>query len=197
MKRYMGKRILFSIFSLLVVVATVMLLVFSLIKRSVIFQMDDTWNKKSSNDRSIYEYTMYSKYGYLDYTDYTTFLKNKYEPLYDSEYTKNADYKADKDAIQNENAYLENASVQEFIEQYEKKGYDINYLTPARSKSGKVKSGGNGYLIAVHEKRLYYPPLYCGNHPRRHRSRADGALYSRGKRPLQRLLCRGGVRHHA
>ena len=155
MKRYMGKRILFSIFSLLVVVATVMLLVYSLINRNVIFQMDDTWNKKSSNDRTVYEYTMFSKYGYLDYTDYTTFLKNKYEPLYGSEYTKNADYKADKEAIQDENAYLENASVQEFIKQYESKGFEIDYLTPARSKSGKVKNGGNGYLLAVHEKSVF------------------------------------------
>ena len=55
MKRYMGKRILFSIFSLLVVVATVMLLVYSLINRNVIFQQDDMWNKKSSNDRAVYE----------------------------------------------------------------------------------------------------------------------------------------------
>ena len=155
MKNYMLKRILFSVFSLLVVIATVMLLVYSLINRNVIFQMDDTWNKKSSNDRTIYEYTQYSKYGYLSYTDYSSFLKNKYEALYGSEYTKNADYKADKDAIQDENAYLENASVQEFIKQYEAKSYEIKYLTPVRSKSGKVKSGGNGYLIAVHEKSVF------------------------------------------
>ena len=55
MKKYMLKRILFSIFSLLMVVMAVMLLVYSLIERSVIFQTDDTWNKKSGNDRSIYE----------------------------------------------------------------------------------------------------------------------------------------------
>ena len=53
MRKYMLKRILFSIFSLLVVIAVVMVLVFSLIERSVIFQTDDTWNKKSNNDRII------------------------------------------------------------------------------------------------------------------------------------------------
>ena len=56
MKKYMLKRILFSIFSLLVVVMVVMLLVYSLIERNVIFQSDDVWNKKSGNDRAIYEY---------------------------------------------------------------------------------------------------------------------------------------------
>lgn len=155
MKRYMGKRILFSIFSLLVVIATVMLLVYSLINRNVIFQMDDTWNKKSNNDRLVYEYTMYSKYGYLDFTDYTAFLKNKYEPLYGSEYTKNADFKADKEAIQDENTYLENASVQEYIAQNEAKGFKQTYIAPARSKSGKVKTGGNAYLLAVRERSVF------------------------------------------
>ena len=151
MKRYMAKRILFSIFSLLVVVAAVMLLVFSLINRNVLFQMDDTWNKKNNNDRIVYEYNQYARYGYLEYTDYTSFLKNKYEALYGSEYTKQADYKADKEAIQDENTYLENASVQEFIALNEAKGRQIRYLEPMRSKSGKVKSGGNGYLLAIHE----------------------------------------------
>ncbi len=155
MKRYMGRRILFSVFSLIVVVAAVMLLVYSLINRNVIFQQDDMWNKKNSNDRTIYEYTMYSKYGYLDYVDYSAFLKAKYEPVLGSDYTKDAGYKADKDAIQDENTYLENASVQEFSDLYEKKGYSITYLTPDRSKSGKVKSGGNAYLIAIQEKSVF------------------------------------------
>ena len=41
MKKYMLRRILFSIFSLLVVIVAVMLLVYKLIPRSSIFQMDD------------------------------------------------------------------------------------------------------------------------------------------------------------
>ena len=77
MRKYMLKRILFSIFSLLVVVMLVMLLVYTMIERSVIFQTDDTWNKKSNNDRIMYEYTQYQKYGYLTYVDYTSFLKQQ------------------------------------------------------------------------------------------------------------------------
>ena len=45
MRKYLAKRILFSIFSLLVVVMVVMALVYSLIDRNVIFQTDDLWNK--------------------------------------------------------------------------------------------------------------------------------------------------------
>ena len=155
MKKYMLKRILTSVLSLLVVIVTVMLLVYTLINRNVIFQTDDVWNKKSLNDRIVYEYGQYQRFGYLEYLDYSTFLKNKYEAMYGSEYTKNADYKADKEIIQNENEYLNNPSVQEFAAQAEKQGYTVNYLEPARSNSGKVKKGGDAYLLAVHEKSVF------------------------------------------
>ena len=79
MKKYVAKRIAFSIFSLLVVVLIVMTLVYTLINRSVIFQTDDAWNKRSNNDRTYYEYTMYQKYGYLEFVNYKSFLQKKYE----------------------------------------------------------------------------------------------------------------------
>jgi oligopeptide transport system permease protein len=72
----------------------VMLLVYTMIERSVIFQTDDTWNKKSNNDRVMYEYTQYQKYGYLTYVDYTSFLKAKYQPIYGDEYDKQKEFKA-------------------------------------------------------------------------------------------------------
>ena len=152
MKKYMLKRILFSIFSLLMVVMAVMLLVYSLIERSVIFQTDDTWNKKSGNDRSIYEYVQYEKYGYLEYEDYTSFVANKYIAIYGDEYVKQEDYKRDRDAIQNPDTYMDNETVQEFIAQYHGDGYTIRYLKPNTYKSGRVKPGGTGYLLAVIEK---------------------------------------------
>ena len=117
MRKYLLKRILFSLFSLLVVVMAVMLLVYTAIERSVIFQTDDVWNKKSNNDRVIYEYTMYSKYGYLNYIDYTTFLKNKYQEIYGDSYAIEKDFTTDKAAIQIE-GWKENESVKEFIDKY-------------------------------------------------------------------------------
>ena len=144
MKKYMLKRILFSIFSLLVVIMVVMFLVYTCIQRSVIFQTDDVWNKKSANDRVIYEYIQYQKYGYVDYVDYQSFLANKYTALYGNEYTSNADYIADKKAIQKADSF-----------QYSGKGYSVKYLQPITFKSGKVKPGGSGYLIAVHDRPVY------------------------------------------
>ena len=155
MKKYMLKRILFSIFSLLVVIMVVLFLVYTCIQRSVIFQTDDVWNKKSANDRVIYEYIQYQKYGYVDYVDYQSFLANKYTALYGNEYTSNADYIADKKAIQKADSFQSNQSVQEFNAQYSGKGYSVKYLQPITFKSGKVKPGGSGYLIAVHDRPVY------------------------------------------
>ena len=155
MRKYMLKRILFSLFSLLVVVMVVMLLVYTAIERSVIFQMDDVWNKKSKNDRVIYEYTMYGKYGYLNYVDYTSFLKTKYSELYGADYSTHDDFLKDKAVIQ-KSEWKENESVKEFIKEYSEKGYKLRYLEPLKYKSGKTKPGGTGYLIAIEEKSVVW-----------------------------------------
>ncbi len=152
MGKYLLKRILFSVFSLLVVVMTVMFLVYTCIDRSVIFQTDDTWNKKAANDRVIYELNQYQKYGYLEYTDYNSFLKSKYQDKYGESYAKSSDYLSDKAVIQKPNQYLNNDSVKEFIALSEKEGKVIQYMEPVAFTNGKLKPGGTAYLVAIHEK---------------------------------------------
>ncbi|MCR4778261.1 MAG: ABC transporter permease [Lachnospiraceae bacterium] len=155
MKKYLFKRILFSIFSLLVVVGVVMILVYSLIERSVIFQTDDIWNKKSNNDRAVYEYAQYQKYGYLEYVDYTSFVRDKYVEKYGEDYYTQSDYLLDKDIVQKADAFMDNETVKEFIDYYNKKGYTFSYYKPITFKSGKVKPGGKGYFIASYEKSVF------------------------------------------
>ncbi len=155
MKKYLFKRILFSIFSLLVVVVLVMIMVYSLIEKSAIFQTDDTWNKKSNNDRGLYEHVQYQKFGYLTFEDYTTFVKNKYVEVYGDDYYKQSDYLADKNAIQNAETFQQNPTVQEFINTYAAKGYEFKYYAPMLYKSGKTKPGGTGYLLAVDNTNVF------------------------------------------
>lgn len=155
MNKYMFKRILFSIFSLVVVVMVVMLLVFTLIEKNVIFQMDDTWNKKSNNDRTIYEYIQYEKYGYLEYEDYTSFVKDKYTAIYGDDYYTQQDFLTDKNIVQKANDFQANASVQEFLAKYSSQGYKLEYFPPETYKSGKVKPGGTGYLVATRNKSVF------------------------------------------
>ena len=164
MGKYLLRRILFSIFSLLVVIMVVMLLVYTLIPRNVIFQTDDVWNKKSGNDRTIYEYTQYDRYGYVRYVDYYTFLQNKYMALYGNDFNKQPDYTADRGIIQEPSEFQNNASVQEFARQYGGQGYTIRYLAPEYFRSGRLKPGFSAALIAVQEKN---PLLRLGDYLRR------------------------------
>lgn len=146
----MLKRILFSIFSLFVVVMVVMLLVYNLTDRRVIFQQDDTWGKRSENERIYYEYTMFQKYGYLNFVNYTDFLGRKYQAEYGDGYTTMSNFVTDQKIVQNPEAYLQNESVQAFLEEYS--GYEIRYLEPVTFKNGKQKPGGKGYLLAIKER---------------------------------------------
>ena len=155
MKKYLFKRILFSVFSLIVVVVLVMIMVYSLIERSAIFQTDDTWNKKSNNDRGLYEYVQYQKFGYLTFEDYTTFVKNKYIEVYGDDYYKQSDYLADKNAIQDAATFQQNPTVQEFLNKYAAKGYEFKYFEPMLYKSGKTKPGGTGYLLAIDNTNVF------------------------------------------
>ena len=65
--KYLLKRLLHGLISVVIVVAIVMILVYSLMSREVIFARDGTFTKRSNNDREIYKYTQWEKFGYLDY----------------------------------------------------------------------------------------------------------------------------------
>ena len=73
MTKYLLKRILHGLISVVVIVAIVMLLIYSLMSRELIFAKDGTFTKRSDNDRVIYQYTQWEKYGYLDYVNYNEF----------------------------------------------------------------------------------------------------------------------------
>ena len=152
MGKYLTKRILFSIFSLLVVVMVVMMLVYNLINRSVIFQTDDTWNKKNGNDRTYYEYMQYQRFGYLKFANYNDFAANKFKELLgEDQYSKSSEFTSARNAIKKPKTYLEDETVKDFIAYYENEGYEIIYLAPETYANGKLKPGSTPYLIAVKE----------------------------------------------
>ena len=182
MKKYLLKRILFSIFSLFVVVMVVMVLVYSLISRTVIFQSDDLWNKKNNNDRIIYEYTQFNKYDYVNYVSFSSFLNKAYAEDFGEDYMDNAEavkqQKDDTKAIQDANnikklgltydedgwidmkAFTKSEAecesyIEKFVARYKGMGYQVRYLEPLTSKKGRNKPGGNAYLFATQDEPVY------------------------------------------
>ncbi len=74
MTKYLIKRILRGLLSVIVVVAVVMLLIFTLTDRDKIFNGDGIFTKMTNNDREIYKYSQWEKYGYLDFVQYSDYL---------------------------------------------------------------------------------------------------------------------------
>ncbi len=153
MRKYLIKRILFSIFSIFVVVGAVMMIVYSAIDRSNIFNTDPVYSHLAYNEKTVYEYSKYEKYGYLTYSTYGTFVGNKYKAKYGDDYATHEDYKAAIEAIKDETTYKDNADVKDFYSTYSSQGYEVIYL-PTIYQGRRLLS--NATLLAKKE----YPVIY-------------------------------------
>lgn len=74
MGTYLIKRLIHGIISIIIVVFIVMLLVYSLMDRTLIFAGDSNINKLTSTDLTTYQYQKWEEYGYLDYVPYSDYL---------------------------------------------------------------------------------------------------------------------------
>ena len=155
MKFYWLKRILFSLFSLVVVLMTVTFLIYNLMDRSTILNNDSVYNKRRYNEQTLRAYELYEEYGYLTYTELNFYLQKKYEPIYGPEYSQSEEYTAAQDALFNNvgTSYKLNPDVAAFIAEYEGKGYSMEFLPKVTNRSGSVLSMPR--LIAKQEKNVF------------------------------------------
>ena len=72
--KYLFKRILHGIFSLVVVVAIVMLMIYSLMDRNLIFAKDTSYTHLANNAKEVYKYERWEEYGYIDHVSYADYL---------------------------------------------------------------------------------------------------------------------------
>lgn len=79
MTKYLIKRIIRGLLSVIVVVAVVMALVYTLIDRNDIFKSDPMITKKQSNAKVTYKYERWEEYGYLDYYKYSDYIDELYK----------------------------------------------------------------------------------------------------------------------
>lgn len=74
MTKYLLKRLLHGLISVVIVVGIVMLLIYSLMDRDLIFASDSQFSKKQSNARETYKNEKWEAYGYLDYVTFTDYI---------------------------------------------------------------------------------------------------------------------------
>ena len=145
MTKYLFKRILHGLLSVVAVVAIVMILIFVFTDREKIFNGDPLYTKKLNNEREIYRYSQWEKYGYLDYVQYTDYLM---EITASGEITEETRAEASQIARKEvDDPALVKTYVEKFTEEYESRGYEVIRL-PAKMQNGKLANGGRQQLFA-------------------------------------------------
>ena len=150
MKKYLIKRILFSIFSLIVVTGTVMLLVYSLLDRKMILNSDSVYTKKTGADKVEYEYSKYYEYGYIYYDEFPAWLNTQIEDQTSQEYKDALNAVQSKDTTKD---YPSNKWCDKFITTFKSQGYTVEWLKPSYNRKGVLQS--EGYLVARKDKNVF------------------------------------------
>lgn len=152
MKKYLFKRILFSILAILVVTFTVMVMTYRLTDKSLIFINDAAYNKLSPNQQIKYTHDRYSDYGYEENVNFGQYLSVKYANLVEegSITQEEADQKMSEatEALKSKDTYLTNVDITYFIDSYTAQGFKIDYAE--RTKIGAKKYDA-AVLVAYRE----------------------------------------------
>ena len=147
MSKYLIKRILRALMSVVIVVAVIMTMVYVFLDRESIFAGDPTYSKRKSNALQTYKMQQWERYGYVDYIPYADFLQEK---LISGE-IDNATYEKAMNlglSVAGENKTAE-AYIKQFKELYKSKGYKIVPLKgETKGNTKKYVDGGQPALYA-------------------------------------------------
>ena len=126
MTKYLFKRLLYGLFSAVAVVAIVMVMIYSVMDRNLVFANDGAYVKVSNNSKIVYKYQKWEEFGYLDYVSYADWLNmriaNGEITEADKEVIGTIGRTADKDSKKVAEA------VEEFKQYYKSQGYEVERL---------------------------------------------------------------------
>lgn len=146
MTKYLLKRLLHGAVSIAIVVGIVMVMIYSLMDRNLIFAKDATYSHQKNNQKITYKYAKWEEYGYLDYVTYADYLlelANKGE--LDEETRSSAVALGRTKANDSE---LVKEYVKKFASYYQSKGYKVARLDAVMMNKKKVADGGAQQLFA-------------------------------------------------
>ena len=149
MGKYIIKRLLHGMVSIICVVLIVMVLIYTLLDRGKIFSGDPNFNHTASNNRIIYQQSRWEDFGYLDYVPYADYINELALKGEIDEDTRAAavliGHTPEKDS--------ETAAkyVAEFTEYYQSRGYKIERLDADAKRNGQLRDGGQPQLYATRD----------------------------------------------
>ncbi len=149
MTKYLIKRLLRGAFSIIIVVAIVMTLVYSLMDRKLVLFGDDTYKRAAANAKVLYEYKTLEKYGYLDYVTYNEWLNELISKGELDQETKQEAILPKKNTPDTETI---TKYVNMFRQYYESKGYTVMRLEAKMQTKTKTVKGGEQQMFAYKDK---------------------------------------------
>ena len=152
MGKYLLKRLLHGLFSAVCVVIIVMVLVYSLLDRSLILAGDSGYSHTTSNNRETYVQSRYEVFGYVDYVPYADYLAELSRNGQIDDETRSAAAVLGRTAEKDTEVAAE--YIQKFTETYEAQGYKVIRLDADTKSNGQVKDGGSPALYATRDKPL-------------------------------------------
>lgn len=152
MAKYLFKRIVTGLLSVIAVVALVMVLIYALGNRELIFRQDPLFIKQSNNVKQTYKFQKWEEYGYLDYVTYADFLNDLVKAGELDEEAKASIAIIGRTAADDSEKIAE--YVKQFTETYEARGYTVQRLDAVLSGGRKVANGGQQQLFAYKDRPL-------------------------------------------
>lgn len=146
MVKYLAKRLLHGLCSVIVVVMLVMIMIYTLLDRNLIFAQDSTYSHQANNQKTVYKYYKWEEYGYLDYVPYAEYLQALTDSGEIDEETRAEAVGFGKTA--ENDSELVKEYVNQFTEYYESKGYKVVRLDAVLMGKKKYANGGQQQLFA-------------------------------------------------
>lgn len=145
MTKYLINRILRSILSVIIVVGIVMVMIYSMLDRNLIFAKDSNYSKLASNAKLVYTYRLWEEFGYLDYVPYADYLLELRNSGEISEETRAEAVKFARKESGDSDLVKEYAA--KFTAYYESKGYTV-VRKDAAMAGKKLANGGAQVFFA-------------------------------------------------
>lgn len=152
MTKYLLKRLLHGVFSVIAVVALVMIMVYSLLNRTKVFSGDPVYVKQQNNNKISYQYSKWEEFGYLDYVTYSDYINSLVQSGEIDEETKQSVISIGRTPEKDSDNAKE--YIQKFTDYYKSKGYTIERVDAVMSTPKKVADGGQQKLFAYKDTPL-------------------------------------------
>jgi len=146
MTKYVLKRGIHGLLSVAVVVAIVMIMIYGLMNKELIFAEDPTYTKMNNNRKVNYMYSRWESYGYLHYVPYSDYLSAlKKDGTIDEDTRSQAVLLGKTSEFDSE---LTKEYIEKFTKYYTDKGYAVERRDAVMMGGNKLAEGGQPILFA-------------------------------------------------